>query len=84
MLMHMHPEGIYSDNGTVLDTDEAAIVTEEKGTKVALLLPFQPDKNVPVPSAILYITACALRATAEPEFVEEMIEWLTNQQKQAH
>ena len=82
MLMNMHPEGTYSDSGTVLDTGEAALVTEGKGTRVALLMPeMKEGESYPIP--MLFIAACAFRSTAEPEFIKEMLEWLENNRKLA-
>jgi hypothetical protein len=79
----MHPDGIYSDKGTVLNTDEAALVTENSGTTVSLLLPIFKDEDT-IPRAILYLVACAMRSSDEPDFIEEQIQWLTNRKRQAN
>ena len=71
-----HPAA--TDTGTVLDPDEAAIVTTDGMTRMALMLPakISEDDNVEVPEVLLYLTAVAMRGQDDPEFFAEQIEWM--------
>lgn len=62
--------------GSTLSPDDAAITVDTEGNFALLLPDLPPDQKVP--RGMLLLVAVLTRSS-DPEWVEEMLEWLTEQ-----
>lgn len=63
-----------SDQPTVLDPSEAAIVTSGGCERIELLIP-KMDGDAQVPDAVVFLMACAAKFMHDPDFVQEQLDW---------
>lgn len=66
-----------SDMAAVIPKGEAAIITMDGMTKLALVIPqLKGDHKVKVPELLLFLTACMARGDTDPDFLREQVEWM--------
>lgn len=71
---------MHSDERTVLEDNEFALVTNMESGTIELLVPQEENIKGDITREALYLTACFARFD-DDDFVEEMIDWFKSQEQ---
>ena len=77
MAEKIHTVSRGSDDRTILEPDQVAIVYDEKNGYQVFLPLYEEDAEMPEPAAVL--VAVAIRLTDDKEFYEGMLKWFEDE-----
>lgn len=62
-----------------LPDKEGALVTTDDMTNIEIWMPPPEDRSAEMPPVMAFLTACCMRFHHDPTFVQEQLDWLTDQ-----